>query len=220
MAACSLMDVTPKDDEREDIFFSKIQTTTKSKKFESMLFYIFLTFIPAIQINRLFDLPDVIHLVKARTPPPKVNQVAYGDLKGYFVSTKMPTHAVLSFESNRIHLFLHDNKSIRRCVWDGSVTFDDKKEIMYNMMTWWNENRTCFDHMLINYEDGEVFTDVKRQIQEDKVSLFLRDLQALDLSSMFEFAEMCGIVVPVNSSRVETLALIENAVCSDDSDGD
>ena len=167
-----------------------------------------------IQINRLFPLDDVMHLVIARTPPPKTTRIEYGDLKGYdtmITSTKMPTHAVLSFEANRIHLFLHDNEFVRRCVWDGPVTFDEKKDILYNMITWWKDsNHTCLDQNLVNYEDGVVFTDVISEIQESFAeNAVSKDLHTLDLEGVCAIAKAHGLVVPIGTSRDEAIALIE-----------
>lgn len=124
-----------------------------------------------VQINRMFPLEDVMHLVAARTPPPKITRIGYGDIAGYgaaFVPTKLPEYAILSFESNRMHLFLHDHDLVYRCVWDGPVTFDDKKEIVSDMMTWWCSypNHVQFDHRLTSHEDGVVFTDALHDLQE------------------------------------------------------
>lgn len=119
-----------------------------------------------LQINRMFPLNDVMHIVARRTVPLRTE---YGDFEGYdgmVVSVKIPTHAIVSLESDRMHLFLHDEERVCRCVWDGSVTFDDKKEVVTDMMKWWgNEsNRSLLDHRLISYEDGCVFTEVIEEL--------------------------------------------------------
>jgi len=70
-------------------------------------------------------------------------------------ATTIPKYAIVSYESDRLHLFENDKERICRCVWDGHVRFDEKKEIMKNMFTWWKEQTdSCLDHRLEDYEDG------------------------------------------------------------------
>lgn len=120
-----------------------------------------------LQINRIFPIHDVQHLINARTPPPRVYRIEYGDLVGYdamiLVPTKLPTTAILSTEASRMHLFLHDSNRFRRCVWEGHVTVDEKKEIITNMLQWLttnNQTNYALDHRFCDYEDGTIFTEV------------------------------------------------------------
>ena len=129
--------------------------------------FVFAYCVLAVQVNRLFPLKDVLHLVRPRLP--RYYRIEYGNFKEYdamVVSSKAPEHTIVSLESNRLHVFLHDHTCIRRCVWDGDVSFDDKKDIVRNMMTWWaGANHTQFTHKLVSYEDGVVFTDITRELE-------------------------------------------------------
>lgn len=121
-----------------------------------------------LQINSMFPLHDVMHIVAKRTVPLRTE---YGDFDGYdgmVLSAKIPTHAIVSLVSDRIHFFLHDEKRVCRCMWDGSITFDDKKDVVMDMMKWWTNksNRLLLDHRLINYEDGCVFTEVIEELNQ------------------------------------------------------
>lgn len=119
----------------------------------------------SLQINRIFPIKDMQHLINARTRPPRVHKVEYGDLVGYdamvAVPTKLPTKAILSIEADRMHLFLHDSTRFRRCVWEGHVTIDEKKEIMTHMLEWFTtSNTTSVDYLFYDYEDGMLFAEV------------------------------------------------------------
>ena len=115
----------------------------------------------ALQINRVFPIEDVQHLIDARAPPPQVTFVR-GDLVGYralVVPTRIPDTATVSMEASRLHL--HDPETFRRCVWDGAVSYDEKKEIVAHMLQWRiATNQTELDHHLCDHEDGSVFADV------------------------------------------------------------
>ena len=117
----------------------------------------------AMQINKMFPIGDIYHLVKPRLTPPIVKR-AYGDLEGYramVTPTKKISHACLCIESARMHFFLHDGERFRRCVWDGCVSFDDKKEIVLNMMNWMVKTEHAnLDYLLHAHEDGLVFNEV------------------------------------------------------------
>lgn len=123
----------------------------------------------SLQINRPFSLHQVQHILQERLPKPKLFYIAYGDLEGYtgmIQATGIPKHAIVSYESNRLHLFVHDKERICRCVWDGQVRFDEKKEIMKNMFVWWKETtNSYFDHRLVDYEDGLAFTETIQDLE-------------------------------------------------------
>ena len=123
----------------------------------------------SLQINRLFTLDQVQHILRERLPKPKLFFIAYGDLQGYkgmIEATSIPKHAIVSYEADRLHLFVHDKERICRCVWDGQVRFDEKKEIMKNVFMWWQETtNSCLDHRLVDYEDGLAFTETMEDLE-------------------------------------------------------
>ena len=122
----------------------------------------------SLQINRMFTLQDVKHLVRARIDIRK-KRIEYGDFPKFdlvLVPSKIPKDVILCLESDRMHIFLHDWERIRSCVWDGNVTFDDKKEIVCNMMQWLNKTTYRFDHLLYDIEDGIVFSEVVDELNE------------------------------------------------------
>ena len=121
----------------------------------------------SLQINRMFQMQEIKHLVLPRLPPPKV-RIEYGDFKGYtgMVVPTQPEHVVLCMEANRMHFFLHDYERVRVCLWDKGVTYDEKKEIVLNMMQWLQESEYSFDHLLLDHEDGFIFTEVCNQLDE------------------------------------------------------
>ena len=123
----------------------------------------------SLQINRMFPVHDVQHLLQERASKSNVIYTEFGDLKGYdcmIHSTRIPTHAILSYESDKLHIFLHDEERISRCVWDGTVRFDEKKDILKNMLTWWTKKHPMLDQRLINYEDGVVFAETLKELNE------------------------------------------------------
>jgi hypothetical protein len=120
----------------------------------------------SLQINRMFQIEEINHLVIPRLSHPKV-RIEYGDVKGYdgmVVPTKRPEHVVLCMESSRMHFFLHDYERVRVCLWDKGVTYDEKKEIVLNMMQWLQEFEYSFDHLLLDHEDGCIFTEVSNEL--------------------------------------------------------
>jgi hypothetical protein len=120
-----------------------------------------------VQINRMFAIDDIYHLVKPRLSPPKITR-AFGDLEGYAMTTptRKISHACLCMESARMHFFLHDGERFRNCLWDGFVTYDDKKEIVVNMMKWIVKiDHVNLDYLLHAYEDGVIFNEVTTELQ-------------------------------------------------------
>lgn len=123
----------------------------------------------SLQINSLFHISEITQLLKPRFSSNKIITV-YGDTFGFdamIVSSKLPTHAILSFESNRMHIFIHDCECITNCIWDGNVIFDEKKQIINNMMEWWynGTDNKLFNHRVVKYEDGLVFTEVLKELK-------------------------------------------------------
>lgn len=127
----------------------------------------------SLQINRIFPTRDVMHLIRPRVARPHI-QTVYGDPEGYdaaIVPTNLPSTTVAVLVSSRMHFFLLDSATFRYCVWEGYVTFDEKKEIVADMMSWVTQvNQTRYqtsrappsipNHTFYDYEDGLVFTEV------------------------------------------------------------
>lgn len=131
------------------------------------MIFLLLALSSSLQINRMFSADQVQHILQKRLP--KRGFYIVGDLEGYnsmIKSVAIPKYAIASYESNRLHFFyVHDKKSICYCVWDGQVRFDEKKEIMENVLMWWKEaTNSCFDR-LINYEDGQIFTELIQDLE-------------------------------------------------------
>ena len=130
------------------------------------MFYTLVALCLSLQINRLFAISDVQNLIDARTEFMRSTRI-YGHIGPSFIGTAVPTrkakHAVVSYEAQRIHLFLHDGQQFRRCVWHGHVTYDEKIEIVRNMMVWFNETTELpCSHLIVDHEDGTVFTDISK----------------------------------------------------------
>ena len=119
-------------------------------------------FVAAIQVNRIFPIDDVMHLVRGRTVPPNIESLKENPsaAKAMIVPTAQPRRAILSLKSSRMHLFLHDCTRFRRCVWDGDVSYDDKKEIVSNMIRWLNQTEFQTEHLFFDDEDELVFSEV------------------------------------------------------------
>tara|TARA_B100001778_G_scaffold194287_1_gene160140 strand:- start:363 stop:746 length:384 start_codon:yes stop_codon:yes gene_type:complete len=119
----------------------------------------------------MFEYGEVKHLITPRLPPPTVH---YGgqdleDFKGVVASTKMPNQVVLSLEAARMHFFLHDCQRIQMCVWEHTVTYDEKKEIVMNMVRWLQSTKySSLNHLLHDYEDGSIFTEVYNELANVK----------------------------------------------------
>lgn len=121
----------------------------------------------ALHVNSWFLITDIEHLIKPRIK----SKVKYeGNFKGYnglIVPTKIPKHAVVStetIESTRMHFFLHDEERFRNCVWDGEVSYGDKKDIVTSVVKWLNQTDYSIEHLLYDYEDGSVFTEVIEEL--------------------------------------------------------
>jgi hypothetical protein len=126
------------------------------------------------QINCMFPIEDVHHIIANRLPKLKVKRIGFGDIAGYDsivgISTQQPRYAFSCIESNRIHYFLHDGDRFRLCVWDHhNVSFDDKVAIVRNMVQWVQKETggIHLEHLLFDYEDGVVFTDVLTEAKKD-----------------------------------------------------
>ena len=131
-----------------------------------MLFYILAL---SFQINSIFLVKDVQHLMKQRVENTNKISIRYGNLQEYdavIISTKIPKHAILCYESDRLHIFLHDKKAICRCIWDGIINYNEKKHIMKNMLSWWIQNNSQLDQRVVNYEDSIVFSQVIKEINQ------------------------------------------------------
>mgnify|MGYP006143336213 CR=1 FL=1 len=120
----------------------------------------------SLQINRIFPMEEVRHMIDARLPPAKTTIVAHGDLSGFvarIVPTNVQSRVVLSMRASRMHLFLHEDTRFRLCCWDGHVSYDDKKLIVRDMGIWLDETNqpeAHLKHMLCDDEDDSVFSEV------------------------------------------------------------
>lgn len=152
------------------------------------MLHILMLSIVSLQINRMFTYQDVKHLLVPRMPPLKISKMEYGDIKGYkamIVPTKIPKDVILCMKpeciddlfnadtisdlehSTRMHFFLHDKERVRACFWDKDVSYDEKKEIVLNMMEWLQKLGHKFDHLLYDYEDGSVFKEVSEEMESN-----------------------------------------------------
>lgn len=125
-----------------------------------MLFHIFLL---SLQINSLFRISDVKHIIQSKYPAPKINNI-YKDLKNLddmIISTKLSTHAILSYDSNKLHIFFLNSNCITNCLWDDNLVIEQKKKIINNMMMWWhNGTHKIFDFTLTKDDDITAFNEV------------------------------------------------------------
>ena len=85
-------------------------------------------------------------------------------LEGMVVPTKKPERAILSLESSRMHIFLLKEIEIHNCLWDGCITYEDKKSIMTNMLTWLKKikkynKKEIITGNLVDFEDVNVFEE-------------------------------------------------------------
>lgn len=135
----------------------------------------------SLQINQQFNIKDVEQLIFSRSTKKyqhftRIYTTDITVVVGKIISTKAPKFAIISMESNRMHFFLHDNKILYKCMWDGIVRTDDKKEILINMMNWWEkQNTTSFVSRIVDYEDGCIFADIIKEQQ-----IILNDLKMVN----------------------------------------
>lgn len=125
-----------------------------------MLFHIFLL---SLQINSLFRISDVKHIIQSKYPAPKINNI-YKDLKNLddmIISTKLSTYAILSYDSNKLHIFFLNSNCITNCLWDDKLVIEQKKKIINNMLEWWynGTNKIC-DFNLKKDDDIIAFNEV------------------------------------------------------------
>mgnify|MGYP001158769489 CR=1 FL=1 len=114
-----------------------------------------------MQINKMFGLNDINHIIKQRVSPVGFLRFSRKELMSKsLVPTKIPKSAILSLENSRLHIFTYDSECVRRCLWDGHVTYDNKKIIVNNMLKWLNETGRSYDYYIFDHEDGCVFSDV------------------------------------------------------------
>ena len=108
----------------------------------------------AIHVHGWFPLAEVQHLLPG--PRPKFTRV-YGSLEGRTGAVQPaapPTHAVLAVtEAGTTHAFLHDDARIRRCVWTGTPSFDEKVAVATAMLAWLRPHKPIA-HRVFGHEDG------------------------------------------------------------------
>tara|TARA_Y100000748_G_C15501600_1_gene490334 strand:+ start:2980 stop:3399 length:420 start_codon:yes stop_codon:yes gene_type:complete len=119
----------------------------------------------AFQVNSWFRLSDLEHIIEPR----RKHLVASYDndkFKGYtgvITPTKIPKYVIAASERKRMHFFLHDKERFRCCLWDGEVSYDDKKDIVTSAVKWLNQTERI-DYLLHNEEDGLVFSEVLQKL--------------------------------------------------------
>ena len=123
----------------------------------------------ALQVHGWFRYKDVQHLINPRVHKYLAKgRIEYGDWRGFdsmIASSRIPTHVVVVSEQSHIHFFLHDTQKFRRCLWDGRMAFDEKKNITLTMMKWWqNATELECDHRMFDFEDGAVFTTAQAEL--------------------------------------------------------
>lgn len=150
-----------------------------------MLHLYFMVF--GIQLNSWFLIKDIQHLLNRRFE--ETYKVSHGDMeeiRGLVVPTKIlaaegrcqdleigrsphslrPKHAIVAVESSRMHFLLHDSESFRRFLWDGYVSYDEKKEILINVMKWLNQTEHSIQYAQMNdHEDGSIFNEVLEELK-------------------------------------------------------
>ena len=131
------------------------------------------TLILSLQINRNFMFRDIEQILINRLPNKKYYILNYENLENQDVKisfNKKPSHAIVSYESEKLHFFLYNNKCISNCIWDGNVNHDKKKEIIKNMLSWWNKDYILFHQKILDVNDKLLFEDVLDEINESNKS--------------------------------------------------
>ena len=122
-----------------------------------------------IQLNSCFLIKDIQHLLNRRIDDSYKVTILYGDIeeiRGLVVPTRIPQHAIVAVESSRMHYLLHDSESFRRFLWDGYVSYDEKKEILINVMKWLNQTEHSIQSAQIyDHEDGSIFNEVLEELK-------------------------------------------------------
>ena len=133
--------------------------------------YLYLLILSSLQINRMFLLQDVMHIIQSRTNTPKITllqDIPIETLKSKVYTTKRPKFVIVSLKSDKLHMFLHDYEYISRCIWGDVMQFEEKKEIIRNMLQWWDKEYTAFDANMVNYEDKLAYIEVIQDFSKDK----------------------------------------------------
>jgi hypothetical protein len=114
-----------------------------------------------LQVNGWFHFNQVKHLIVPRIHNYlKPGRIEYGDYKAFdaiIAKTKIPEHVIVSCESTRTHYFLHDKQHIRRCLWDGKISTQQKTEIATSVVQFLNQTNTPFELHMFHYQDAMVF---------------------------------------------------------------
>ena len=115
----------------------------------------------ALQIHGVFDVRDVRHLMAPRLLDLQLRARVDADAEsvGKIVPSKVPDRVAVAFAADRMHFFLHDAERIRRCLWDGDVSLDDKKRIAAPLVAWLDSVNVSTAYLLLD-EDGSVFAEV------------------------------------------------------------
>ena len=119
------------------------------------------------QINKIFPVNDIYHLVKPRLHSPKIRYLN-GDLQEYrsiISPTQNITHVCVCMESTRMHFFLHDGIRFYNCAWEGKVSYEDKKKIVFNMKKWIvKTDYINLENIPYTHEDSIIFNEVDNML--------------------------------------------------------
>ena len=84
--------------------------------------------------------------------------IFYGNISAYnlrVVPTKLPQSVIVAMGPDmRTHYFLYDNQRIRRCLWEGYLTFDEKLDISCEVVQWMTDNEKSVEFLIQDHEDG------------------------------------------------------------------
>jgi hypothetical protein len=116
----------------------------------------------ALQLHSMFSVHDVKHLMVPRMLKLQLRASLYGDVEGFgkIVPAKVPDRVAVASVADKMHFFLHDTERIRRCMWDGAVSLDDKKSIATSLVEWLESVNVSTAHLIYDHEDGSVFAEV------------------------------------------------------------
>ena len=81
----------------------------------------------------------------------------------HVVSTKLPDTAIVSFASQKLHVFLlYNTTHFSRCVWDGNVGTSEKSTIVCDVVNWLRvaHNVTGIEHVILDEGDAQIFEQV------------------------------------------------------------
>lgn len=124
-----------------------------------MLLHAWGILVACLQVHGWFPLTEVMHRLPA-LPAPKLRYADGFNRTQYGQVACVPKHVVLAMTDEGTHGFLHDDARIRRCMWDGDLSLEDKVGIASKMLAWLRPMKSI-EHHVHNYEDGIVLLMAK-----------------------------------------------------------